>query len=165
MLKAYFSRYLYIQLAPERLTVRDPKTQVTVSEVPEVAIARPPGQKAIILAIGTQAKSQASTADAMVVNPFAHPRSLISDFTVAELVIKAFVKRVARKSFWEPSPVLVMHPVANYEGGLTQVEIRCLRELAIASGASKVFVWQGQHLTDEQLLTEQFPANGQRFDE
>jgi rod shape-determining protein MreB and related proteins len=165
MLKAYLSRYLYIQLAPERLTVRDPKTQVTVSEVPEVAIARPPGQKATVLAIGTEAKSLASTAHTAVINPFAHPRSLISDFTAAELVLKAFVKRIAGKSFWQPAPVLVMHPLVNYEGGLTQVEIRCLRELAMAAGASRVCVWQGPHLSDEQLLVEQFPPNGQRFDE
>ncbi|XVJ70999.1 MAG: hypothetical protein HEQ39_16285 [Rhizobacter sp.] len=100
-----------------------------------------------------------------MVNPFAHPRSLISDFTVAELVLKAFVKKVLRKSFWQPSPVLVMHPMVNVEGGLTQVEIRCLRELAFTAGASRALIWQGQNLTDEQLLAEQFPANGQRIDD
>ena len=61
--------------------------------------------------------------------------------------------------------MLVMHPMGNYDGGLTQVEIRCLRELSLSAGASKVFIWQGQNLTDEQLLAEQFPANGQRFDD
>ncbi|MFM2450641.1 MAG: hypothetical protein RIS44_3091 [Pseudomonadota bacterium] len=165
MLKVFFSRYLYIQLSPEQLTVRDPSTKVVVSERPEVAISSPPQEKAKVLAVGTEARSYASTAHTVVVNPFAHPRSLLSDFTVAELVLKTFVKRVLRKSFWQPSPVLVMHPMVNVEGGLTQVEIRCLRELAFTAGASRALIWQGQNLTDEQLLAEQFPANGQRIDD
>jgi len=36
---------LYVQISPERLTVRNPKTGVTISEVPEIAIT--PGPRPI----------------------------------------------------------------------------------------------------------------------
>ncbi len=53
---------VYIQLSPERITLRNAKTGETLSEVPRIAVA--------------------TGADA--INPFAHPRSLVSDFTAGE---------------------------------------------------------------------------------
>ena len=161
MLKDFFTQRLYIQLSPERVLVRDPKTGRNVDEVPEIAIQRPPGGKATVLAVGAEARGAAALAGALTHNPFAHPRSLVSDFTLAQQLLKALAGRVVQGRLrWAPNPEIVIHPLGDHAGGLTQVEIRSLQELAFGLGASGVQVWQGPALTDEQLLSGEFPDNG-----
>lgn len=65
-----------------------------------------------------------------------------------------------RRAWLAASPHIVIHPLGDPEGGFTQVELRALRELANAAGASKVNVWTGRPLTDEELLTRKPPAQG-----
>jgi rod shape-determining protein MreB and related proteins len=161
MLAKYFKQYLYVQLSPQLLTVRDPVRKEVKSEVPEIAIRTLPGKSASIAAVGTAARSACSDGNTQVHNPFAHPRSLVSDFTVAEVLLKAFIKQVFKSSIFSPSPVVVMHPLGEHEGGLTQIELRAMRELALGAGASKVFIWQGPNLTDEQVMHERFPTSGE----
>ena len=93
MLKALFKPRLYIQLSPERILVRDPNSGNEVNDVPEIAVQRPAGGKATVLAIGREARNAAVQPDTTVHNPFAHPRSLVSDFTLAEMLLKAFVRQ------------------------------------------------------------------------
>ena len=59
------------------------------------------------------------------------------------------------------SPRVVMHPLGDPAGGFTQVEIRAFHEMALGAGASDVRVWQGRALTDQELLSRTFPADGQ----
>ena len=160
MLKAFFTQRLYIQLSPQRVLVRDPKSGLAIDEIPEIAVKRPPGGKATVLAVGQEARGAAAQPDATLHNPFAHPRSLVSDFTLAEHVLKDFMWRVRGKRLFGPSPVIVMHPLGEHAGGLTQVELRAFRELALGAGASQVSIWVGPALTDEQLLSDKLPASG-----
>lgn len=165
MLKHLFKQFLYVQLSPERVTVRDPKTGEAVSEIPEVAIQHSSTGKAKILAVGSVARAAASAPDIKVLNPFAHPRSLVSDFTVAEQVLKAFFGRVLGRSLLQLSPVVIVHPLGEQTGGLTQVEIRAFRELALGAGASQARVWQGPQLTDEQVMSGEYPVSGNLLSE
>ena len=146
---------VYIQITPELLTVRNVKTGTTVAEIPELAI-RTSG-KAVILAAGPQARLAAASEPATMVNPFAHPRTLVSDFTVAEQLIKHQLYRVLPRHFWTPAPCIVMHPMGKAEGGYTQVERRAFREMALGAGASQVFLWIGRPLTDVELLLRRAP--------
>jgi len=157
MLSAFLP-LIYVQISPERLTLKDPKTGQTLSEVPELALSPPPRRR--ILAAGPQARLAAASEPAEVVNPFAHPRSLISDFILAEQLPKYQLRRMHRRAWLAASPHIVIHPLGDPEGGFTQVELRALRELANAAGASKVNVWTGRPLTDEELLTRKPPAQG-----
>jgi len=93
-----------------------------------------------------------------VVNPFAHPRTLVSDFTVAEQLLKYQLLRVLKPRFWRPSPCVVMHPMGKADGGYTQVERRAFREMALGAGASQVFLWIGRPLTDAELLARKPPS-------
>lgn len=166
MLKAFFTRPLYIQLSPQRVLVRDPKSGRFVDEVPEIAVSRPPGGKATIVAVGAEARMAAAQAGAQLHNPFAHPRSLVSDFTLASELLKAFVHRVGGGGLrFMPSPAIVLHPLGEHEGGLTQIELRALREMAFGVGATEVQLWQGPPLTDEQLLSGEFPPSGRVLNE
>jgi rod shape-determining protein MreB and related proteins len=157
---AGFSPVLYVQVSPERVTVRNIRAQRTISEVPEVAIRQ--GPKKNIAAVGAEAAKYKGTANMLVMNPFAHPRSMVSDFTVAEQLLKAFVARALGSGIFRPSPKLLMHPLGDPLGGFTQVELRAFREMAIGAGASNVALWTGRNLTDEEILNGNFKS-GEEF--
>jgi len=150
---------VYVQVSPERLTVRNARTGEAISEVPEVAISD--GPKPRIVGVGTEARLHKSAPSVKIINPFAHPRSLVSDFTVAEQLLKAFLRRLQGRSIFALSPKVVMHPLGDPAGGYTQVEIRAFQEMAMGAGASRVVVWQGRGLSDQELLSGQFPSGGQ----
>lgn len=149
---------VYVQVSPERLTLRNLKTGVSISEVPELAISARPKPK--ILAVGPQARVAAASERAEVVNPFAHPRSLVSDFTVAEQLLKHQLRRVSANSLLSVSPCVVIHPLGSPAGGFTQVERRAFREMALGAGASEVHVWTGRPLTDQEVLSRKPPSSG-----
>jgi rod shape-determining protein MreB and related proteins len=155
---SFFNRTFYVQVSPERLTIRNPKTGDSVSETAEVAITS--GSKAKIVGVGTAARAAALDPSVKLVRPFAHPRSLVSDFTVADQLLKEFMRRMPGQSFFKMAPIVVIHPQGEPEGGFTQVEIRALHELALGAGASMVKLWQGRDLTDQELLSGSFPPNG-----
>ncbi|MFZ6873796.1 rod shape-determining protein [Undibacterium sp. Di27W] len=160
---SFLQSTIYVQISPERLSVRDVKSGQTISEIAEIAISAPPNQK--IIGIGAEARSAAAAQNAaIVVNPFAHPRSLVSDFTVAQQLIKAFLSRLVGGSTFKMSPVLIMHPQGSPAGGFTQVENRAFRELGFGVGAAKVILWQGADLTDQEILSGQFSSRGRVCD-
>ena len=149
--------FIYVQISAERLTLKNVRSGQVISEVPEVAISAPPKPK--ILGVGSQARLAASSQQAQVVNPFGHPRSLVSDFTVGEQLLKEFVRRLNGNSFLALAPVIVMHPLGSPAGGFTQVENRAFREMAFAAGASEVTVWNGRSLTDQEVLSHRLLQN------
>lgn len=149
---------LYIRLSPVRLTVRNVKTGAFVSEAPEIAISRGPKPK--VLGAGEEAALYKSSKSAQVSNPFSHPRSMMSDFTLGEQVLKAFVKKLPKGRAFAPAPRVLFHLQGDPAGGFTQVEIRAFREMALGAGASEVTLWQGQELTDEQVLSRNYPPTG-----
>lgn len=149
---------VYVQVSPERLTLKNLKTGEALSEVPELAISAAPKPK--ILAVGPQARSAASSHAAELVNPFAHPRSMVSDFTVAEQLLKHQLRRVLGNSLLSLSPCIIIHPLGSPAGGFTQVERRAFREMALGAGASEVHVWTGRPLTDQEVLSKRAPQSG-----
>jgi rod shape-determining protein MreB and related proteins len=78
---------------------------------------------------------------------------------LGEQLLKEAVRRVNSSVF--RAPRVVMHPLGEPQGGLTQIEVRALQEMAMGAGARKAQVWVGRPLTDGELLSGQFPAGGQ----
>lgn len=146
---------IYVQISPDRLTIKNLKSGVVISEIPEMAISAPP--KPRILAIGPEARGAAASQAGEVVNPFAHPRSMASDFTVAEQILKQYLRRALGHSLLKLAPAVIVHPLGSPVGGFTQVERRAFREMALGAGASKVMVWTGRVLTDQEAMTWRFP--------
>src|SRR6185503_16609774 len=107
-----------------------------------------------------EAHSHKSVPSIRVSNPFAHPRTVVGDFTLGERVLKAFLRRLQSGAFLALSPRIVLHPSGNPAGGYTQVEARALHEMASGAGASNVVVWQGRALSDQEILSGQFPPEG-----
>jgi rod shape-determining protein MreB len=156
-LLSLFAPLLYVQISPDRLRVRDVKAGLEIAEPPQMAIAHKPKEK--ILAVGSSAAT-AKGESVEVVNPFGHPRSLVSDFTVGEQLLKAFIHRLRPHSALRMAPRVVMHPLGSPEGGYTQIEIRAFHEMALGAGASEVVVREGRPLTDQELLDGDFSAGG-----
>lgn len=150
---------LYVTLSPHKLSVRNVKTGLSISGVPEIALSRGPGTR--ILDIGDKAALHKSSKTAQVLNPFVHPRTLIGDFTAGQRVLKAFVRQLNKRSRFRLAYRMVLHPPNNPAGGYTELEIRALREWGLGAGASSVVIWQGPELTNEQILSRRYPTTGQ----
>lgn len=138
----------YVRIRPQHLSVKDVATGAMYEDVPVMAIQSKPQS---ILAVGSPALALAGRQNVRIANGFEHARTIIADFTVALETLKHFFAQVAQRSLIRPSPVVVMHVLERLEGGLTQVERRALRELALAAGAREVYLREGPELTDHEI--------------
>lgn len=162
---------LYTQISARRLALRHSGTGATFDEAAVLAVqAAAPGrrgaraQPARVLALGEAALALAAAARSgaeagcQLVHPFAHPRILVSDLDLAAYLFRVAVNAVFKRRWLAPR--LVMHPLDEFEGGLTPLEIEVLRDLARSAGAQQAQVWQGPLLTDGQLRRKQWPVTG-----
>lgn len=83
---------------------------------------------------------------------FSHQRMLVGNFSVAQECLKAALSE-ARGSGFALFTSVVIHPLEKIDGGLSQVEERLFRELAVGAGASKVVVWVGAPLSDAEVIS------------
>ena len=151
-IRNYFRNTLYIRLRAEKLSLVHIESGKEFSLLPEVAIETIAGKKNIT-AYGADVKAKKGLLNTEVVNGFRHPRTLLADFTVAELVLKHGFRMVISKSLFAPSPIVIFHPLELDEGGYTQVELRAFEELCIQAGARKVYIKTGKELSKEELST------------
>jgi rod shape-determining protein MreB len=84
---------------------------------------------------------------------FSSQSKLVDNFAAAAKCLKASLSE-ARGSGFVLSTSVVIHPLEKVDGGLTQVEERLFRELAIFAGASKVIVWVGAALSDAEVMSK-----------
>jgi len=165
---------LYVRIHPDMLSVRDVRKGKSVSEPPLMAIsggikcegsnfqggAKFSGSNPKVLAIGNEAKAMVVQQDLRIVNPFSHPRTPLSDFTVAEMLIKGFIQKLSGRNLSIIAPTMVLQLAVELEGGITQIESRALKALGTGVGAKWCCGWIGPDLTDEQLIAWRFPSNG-----
>lgn len=160
---SFFSPLVYIQIAPNLLTLKNLKTGLEISEVAEIALSLPPKPK-VILGAGAEARLASASEPAQLIQPFAHPRSLVSDFASAEALIRLQLQRVLGKGWLRVAPSVVMHPLGNPDGGFTQVELRAFREMALGAGASTARVWTGRPLANHELLSDPAALSGGKWE-
>lgn len=72
--------------------------------------------------------------------PFTTTRLLIGEFSVAERFLENAVKEFGAIGFFKRSPKIIIQPHEFLEGGLSEVEDRVLREVALRAGAREVHV-------------------------
>ena len=82
--------------------------------------------------------------------PFTSARLLVGEFQIAESLLKRAFKEM-KGGIFAVSPQVLVQPLEMVEGGLSEVETRCLRELALGAGASKAVVWVGPELSDADV--------------
>ena len=83
--------------------------------------------------------------------PFTTARLLIGQFLEAQNLLKRAVKETSKGGIFATSPQVLIQPLEMVEGGLSEIEKRVLREVAIGAGASKVVVWVGHELSDAEV--------------
>jgi len=142
---------VYVRIRSDRLHLRDVTTGREWKEVPEAAVRS--GSKPTVVAVGSMASQAAlrEPGNVKLMNGYAHPRTMIADFTIAEKVLQHAVNLIFEGRLLRPAPILVMHPLERLEGGLTGVEERALLELAAGAGAREAHIWVGRELTDSEI--------------
>ena len=91
-----------------------------------------------------------------LVRPFSHGRLLVHEFEAASTLLKHAFSYVAGRGLLRSRPIAVIHPLEVPEDGLTDIEDRVFRELALSAGAKRVYLWQGRVLTNTELLNGAF---------
>ena len=95
-----------------------------------------PNGKQVIQAVGLAAKGMLGRAPGSIKAIRPLKDGVISDFTVTELMLKHFIRKVLQTRIFSPSPRIII----SVPSGSTQVERRAIRESAIGAGASKVYL-------------------------
>lgn len=83
---------------------------------------------------------------------FTTDRLLVGSFSVAEPVLTKLVKSINTGGLFRKSPQVVIQPMELVEGGLSEVEERIFKELALGAGACKVVLHIGSELTDNEAV-------------
>ena len=140
-----FDSVIYIQIWENRIKATNIKTEQTFDEKPLLAIALNNKGAKIIEAVGNDAQL-VTAKDTQIINPFSHKRSLISNFEIGEKLLQHIISLLLNNGIFSPRPRVVVHPMEKLEGGLTIVEERAFKELAIGAGARDSLVYQGSEL-------------------
>lgn len=156
---------LYIRLKPDWLSIRvvaKNKPSHEYQDIPCIALEGKvePGvfgfvEQPKILAVGKEAIQlhRNSIPVTLLLNGFEHPRTIISNFFVAELTLKWFIHQAYQQRFSIISPQMIIQPLEPLEGGLTQIEIRALSELGSQVGARQVYIYlEDTILSDAEVL-------------
>ena len=82
---------------------------------------------------------------------FSTSRLLVGQFRTAQSALKDAIGKVIGKGLFTGSPGVVIQPLEMIEGGLSEIEERVFRELALGAGAARVVVWVGHELSDSEV--------------
>ncbi|RXJ71966.1 hypothetical protein CS022_18365 [Veronia nyctiphanis] len=149
-LRRRVSKVVYVQLWEERLKVIHCGNGKTFDEKPLLALRHQPKGGRIIAQIGNEAAAFSGD-DIELLNPFSHPRTLISDMYSADLVIRHGFSKLRSFRYFVSPYVVVVHPMEKREGGVTKVEKAALETLFKESGAREVLVYEGEALDPENI--------------
>jgi rod shape-determining protein MreB len=134
----FYSQDIAIDLGTANTLIYVRGKGIVLDEPSVVAIRQEsgPNAKQVIQAVGVAAKGMLGRAPGSikVIRPLKD--GVISDFTVTELMLKHFIRKVLETRIFRPSPRIII----SVPSGSTQVERRAIRESAVGAGASKVYL-------------------------
>lgn len=148
-LRGFWESTLYVQIWKDRLKVFDPATNRRFDQTPLVAI-----ESGKIVAAGKDARKFVGNSGVDVVNPFDHPRMLIGNWIVAERLLQHAIRSLYEGNFIRPAPNVIVHPMESLEGGLSDMEKRAFRELAVSAGGRDVAIHVGPELAKREIRFE-----------
>ncbi|NDW16684.1 rod shape-determining protein MreB [Alteromonas genovensis] len=154
LLKRYTST-LYVQIWEDRLKVIDSARNKSFDDSPIVVIQTQDSGRKVISSIGKSAAISLKPNE-IAVNPFSHPRALLSDFYVGEKLLQHAFKSISNAKFLRPRPKVIIHPMEKTEGGLTAIEKRAFTELALGAGAVAIKIHVGKTLDISELEFDTF---------
>ena len=92
--------------------------------------------------------------------PFTMTRLLVGQFREAESLLRKGIRELSGGRLFRASPAAVIHPLEMAEDGLSEVEERVLRELALGAGARSVYIHTGAPLSDAGVVSASRKGNG-----
>jgi rod shape-determining protein MreB len=135
-LKGYFTNDLAIDLGTANTLIWVRGQGIVLDEPSVVAIRQEggPNGKKVVQQVGLSAKQMMgrTPGSISVIRPMKD--GVIADFTVTELMLKHFIRKVYKAGIFSPSPRIVICVPC----GSTQVERRAIRESAVGAGARRV---------------------------
>lgn len=143
---------ILIEFDRRTIHLRDIKSRKSESYTACVDIGGSEGRRKII-AVG---ESNGIATASERVWPFDHSRMVLHDFVIAEKLVQELIRRMHSNRFIHPSPIVVLHSLVDWDGGLTEIEKRALLELAYGAGAREAYVWQGRRLTDSEIQSGRY---------
>lgn len=139
------SPIFYVQIWENRIKVTEINSGNVYDEKPLIATKINNKGEEIVYAVGNSAETKEEL-HVKIINPFSHPRTLISNFVAAEKVLQHIIRLLVKRKFFMLSPVTVIHPMEKIDGGITQIEFRAFKELALGAGSREVVVHHGAEL-------------------
>ena len=136
--RRYFATDLAIDLGTANTLIVARDKGIVLDEPSVVAIRHEGGPhgKKVIQAVGKEAKAMLGKVPGNIEAIRPMKDGVIADFVITEQMIKQFIKMVHPRSFFTPSPrIIICVPC-----GSTQVERRAIKDAAEAAGASTVYL-------------------------
>ena len=134
----------YARIDRTRVSIRDVSTGATFESAARIGL----DSANRVVSVG-----DASNPDvARTVEPFEHPRIVMSDFACAVKLFQYGLHQLTRFKWITPSPVLIIQPIMELTGGLSEIEHRALLELGESAGARKTVIHCGKMLSDEEVV-------------
>lgn len=134
-LSGVFSNDMAIDLGTANTLVYVRGRGVILSEPSVVAIKMDLRRGPRIVAVGTDAKKMLGRTPDNIKAIRPMKDGVIADFEVTEAMLKHFIFRIHRRRFWVKPRIVVCVPA-----GVTQVEMRAVREAAQSAGARDVYL-------------------------
>ena len=139
------STKLHVQISEKSLKVINLKTGYTYEDKPLIVVEKNTRGEDIILAIGQDASLHPNA-----INPFSHPRVILDNFKMAELILRhAFVEMTERKVFF--SPIVIIEIMKKFDTPLSDIEKIALCELSTSAGARETIIHENMNL-DIQII-------------
>jgi rod shape-determining protein MreB len=137
-LRSYFSNDMAIDLGTANTLIYVRGQGIVLDEPSVVAVRTDNGSsnRKTVLAVGIAAKQMLGRTPGNITAIRPMKDGVIADFTITELMLKHFIKKVHQTRLITPSPRIII----CVPGGSTQVERRAIRESAMGAGASQVFL-------------------------
>jgi rod shape-determining protein MreB len=142
-LRSLFSNDLLFELSENKVSIKAFSSNMSFEDEPYIALESTKKGE-IVKAIGKEAKSLSSP-KIRVLNPFKHSRSFVADFMCAEKILQHGIYTMHNSKI-RPAPRVIIHQLDKTDGGLTDIEERVLRELALGAGAREVIIYVGDKI-------------------
>lgn len=137
-LSRLYSQDIAIDLGTSNVLIYVRGKGIVLDEPSVIAIRQEPGPQGreVIHAVGLDAKRMLGRVPGSirVIRPLKD--GVISDFTVTELMLKHFIRKVFNTSIFRPRPRIII----SVPSGATQVERRAIRDAAISAGSSEAYL-------------------------
>jgi rod shape-determining protein MreB len=134
----------YARIDRTRFSIRDVSTGATFEAAAKIGL----DSANRIVSVGDMSGSNV----VRTVEPFEHPRIVMSDFACASKLFQYGLHQLTRFKWITPSPILIIQPLMELAGGLSEIENRALLELGESAGARETLIHCGKKLSDQEVV-------------